>query len=146
MLSKEQGIVSVGVCAVFDVILHWEMFWDVFFRLLKANHTVATPGTVRDGEGNSEDTAVEQVLLKDNIGGVLEQCNGLNGLVGGASNGKRTKPKRKQHLNAELSDLAKRLGIETIIIVHGIPIAIMFYFLQDYWWCLGWPWHGFDSP
>lgn len=127
MLSKEQGIVSVGVCAVFDVILHWGTFWDAFFRLLKTSHssTAAAPGlgTTRNGESNNnhEDTATEQLPLKDHIGGVFEQCNGLNGLVEGTSNGKRTKsaiPKRKQQFNentTQLSDLAKRLGMTTIL-------------------------------
>ena len=123
MLSKEQGIVSVGVCAVFDIILHWETFWDAFFCLLKTNNSAVTPGA---GEVSSEDTtATEQVPLRDNIGGMLEQCNGLNGLVGGTLNGKRTKSVRKQHFNensTELRDLAKRLGT-TIVLIAYIGIA-----------------------
>ena len=32
MLSKEQGITALGVCAGFDVLLHWEAVWTTFLK------------------------------------------------------------------------------------------------------------------
>ena len=32
MLSKEQGITALGVCASFDVLLHWEVVWSILLK------------------------------------------------------------------------------------------------------------------
>lgn len=108
MLSKEQGIVSLGVCATFDIVLHWKVFWEGLLSFLKAKPCGAPE--VR-GEGTG------QVLLKEklSIGGVIEEeRNGFNGSIGDTVNGKHSKVvKRNRERSGNhlvISALAKRLG------------------------------------
>lgn len=72
MLSKEQGIVVVGVCATYDIILHWEIFWGGIFRFIKSKHKAAE--TKKNGNGGNDK---DEVLLKE-IGDVIEGRNGIN--------------------------------------------------------------------
>ena len=41
MLSKEQGITALGVCASFDVLLHWEMLQRGLRKILPGRASVA---------------------------------------------------------------------------------------------------------
>lgn len=102
MLSKEQGIVSLGVNAAFDIILHWKMFWAGLFAFLKAKPSEAVG---REGE----------VLLKEklNIGGVVEERNDSNGSVGDTVKHSKPVSTRNREHSANylvMSALAKRLG------------------------------------
>ena len=36
MLSKEQGITALGVCAGFDVLLHWEAVWSTLLKTIRS--------------------------------------------------------------------------------------------------------------
>lgn len=108
MLSKEQGIVSLGICATFDVILHWEVFWTGLCSFLKTTPTV--PPAV-----NANDT--EQVVLKDklSIGEVVEERNGYHANVGDNINVKCNTKLSKGIRDCSgkcltMSALAKRLG------------------------------------
>ena len=49
MLSKEQGITSLGVCAGFDVLLHWEAVWST---LLKKDVAASSEAT-KQGNGKA---------------------------------------------------------------------------------------------
>lgn len=108
MLSKEQGIVSLGVCATFDIILHWEVFWAGLCSFLKTR-----PRGAAVVEGGGDANGSEEVVLKEklSIGGVVEERNGYHGNVGDTTNGKCIKPaKRWSGRSLVMSALAKRLG------------------------------------
>ena len=40
MLSKEQGIIALGICASFDVLLHWETLQRGLWKILPARASV----------------------------------------------------------------------------------------------------------
>ena len=115
MLGKEQGIVSLGVCATFDTILHWEVFWEGLLSFLRTKPSAAAV----DGREGDE-TGAEQVLLKEklSIGGVVEEPNGNVGDNSGGSKQSKSCAKRNREQSAkhlEMSALAKRLGKHAII-------------------------------
>lgn len=60
MLSKEQGVVVIGVCACFDIVLHWQVLWQELFAALKDRKKKIKGG----GEGavgeKSSDTNTEE--------------------------------------------------------------------------------------
>jgi hypothetical protein len=106
MLSKEQGIVALGVCATFDVILHWNMFWEGLFSfILRAKQNgpaaaAAVPIREEGAAGNGD------ILLRERvgIGGVIEEQNG------NVVSGKAKTVKRNREFSGKTVALAKRLG------------------------------------
>ena len=57
MLSKEQGVVVIGVCVCFDLVLNWEPFWGEFFNLFRTKINGAVKkniGRSCNGNGNSD--------------------------------------------------------------------------------------------
>lgn len=112
MLSKEQGIVVIGVCATFDVILHWEIFWDGVFKLVKTKQ--------KGSEKNetSQDPVMGAVLLTDTIGGVVEEdYNGVsNGHVSDSTlNGKKAKTLKRSRQNHDDEIPAKTLIFPALV-------------------------------
>lgn len=114
MLSKEQGIVALGVCASYDIIVHWEVFWNGLFCWVR-DRKVA----MRESVG-SEGTSGGEVLLKGSLGGVItEERNGthsctnggLNSLVRNTSGQNSKQDKKKTPSDSSFRNLAKRLGI-----------------------------------
>ncbi len=112
LLSKEQGIVAIGLCAAFDLILHWDMFWERIFNLFQ----VKSPR--RPGRGNSE----EMELLRaaggnDSFGEVLpvEMNSDVSVSNGGHNNGgeksrKTTPSSLGGKRDIEFRILLKRIG------------------------------------
>ena len=114
MLSKEQGVVSLGVCAAFDVILHWDVFWEQALFLIKTKPTNSHPPHHHHHE--QENGAVEKPVLKDewSAGGVVQEEQNSSTLVVTGTTSITTKKQRKYSAKNHLvvSSLAKRLGIE----------------------------------
>ncbi len=75
MLSKEQGVTALGVCAVYDVLLHWKI---VRHRL---SLWKKTPGSRTGGEGEGVS------------GTQYDSCGLVGGGETGGKNGQRSRGK-----------------------------------------------------
>ena len=64
LLSKEQGIVGVGVCASFDVLLHWRCLWESIFRSKGSKKKSEEKEITGGGSGESSDSNNEEDLHK----------------------------------------------------------------------------------
>ena len=105
MLSKEQGIVAIGVSATFDVILHWDVFWEGLFHFLKT--TPRSPKRKNSDEVHGDALSGDIIVNGSGIGGVVEEESSLT------DEGKSSQGNSKKDLSMEaslFSDLAKRLG------------------------------------
>ena len=108
MLSKEQGIMVIGVCAAFDGILNWEVFWEKFFWLLRIGSTGIA--VKKNGIYNDKDTVIDAA-------GMINS-NGVNGNARTAISEKlpkRTEDNRSKYSaskDAMFQGFLKRLGKE----------------------------------
>ena len=106
MLSKEQGVVSLGVCAAFDILLHWDVFWEQALFLVRTKPN----GHERQENGS---TVERPILLKDewSAGGVVQEEQNGSALVTKGDVGTTSITTKEQRKNySVVSSLAKRLG------------------------------------
>jgi len=64
MLSKEQGIVGVGVCASFDILLHLKPLWESVVRPKGGKKRTEGKDVAGGGSGESSDSNNEEDLHK----------------------------------------------------------------------------------
>lgn len=93
----------------FDIILHWEVFWEGLLTFLRTKPS----GAAAEGREGGE-AGAGQVLLKEkqSIGGLVEEQN-VNVRDNAGSKHSKSSAKGNQEWSAkhmEMSALAKRLG------------------------------------
>lgn len=122
MLSKEQGIVAIGICAAYDIFLHWGTFWEGLLHLVRSSKP-KQPLPQPQGAGEAEGDTGE-VLLKGGGGGgplrnmvLEEERKTLNGCVRDACCGKGVTKKSPALENGSAVRLTRRLGVLKLMVI-----------------------------
>ena len=95
LLSKEQGVTVVGVCAAFDVFLHWDTIHTRLWRRNKDSSELE----------NSEKTVVTEQQTKL----TRASNNGRNSNINGLSTFLR-KSSKPQNVTSRLQSMTQRIG------------------------------------
>ena len=90
LLSKEQGVMVIGVCASYDVFVHWDELWTVVFSKFRSSssHTKqdkfkTDTDTVKGSDTSSESVVNHQVSQ----GSSTNKSTTINGMTTRLSNG-----------------------------------------------------------
>ena len=106
MLSKEQGIVAIGVCGAYDVLLHWEMLWCELVEWIRVKRS-----STAECKGHESSADVSLKGDNDLVGMAPEEHGkGLNGLVRNHSCLKKGKTNKVPN-DKLVKNVTKRLGM-----------------------------------
>lgn len=108
MLSKEQGVMAIGMCAGFDVLLHWDMVWSTLMSKNKTQSCTKHLSTTENPNGTVNLETDKKVTENGGhrIGnGSIVEMKGKRGEKG--KHNSRTKDKK---INDPWKDLVTRIG------------------------------------
>lgn len=139
LLSKEQGVTVMGVCAAFDIFLNWENILGRLWRRKTDSSEVVLSEKTIDTELPAQQTRVTRASAR---------ANGRYSTVNGLSLTSAAQRKPKIHTDrSELQTFALRIG--EILILTSFKMTSFSLSLsvsQCVSWQLEWGWCGSECP
>ena len=104
MLSKEQGVMSIGMCVGFDILLHWDMVWSVLLR-----ESVVKNLSIIEVQNGTTHIDYKKEVTKNEVSTIV---NGSIVETRGKKTGKgKHDPRSKEHMNTDsFKELVTRIG------------------------------------
>ena len=126
MLSKEQGVMVIGVCVSYDVFIHWEEVWTGIFDILRSGKKLGKLKDDTDEVLSSHAKAASQGAL-NSTSCQASPTNGTNGntnlngmttrLCNGGSKGKSVSA-MKADIKEECNTSTKSKAVLTAVIIR----------------------------
>lgn len=104
MLSKEQGVMAIGMCAGFDILLHWNTVWSMLVYKSKIESKTESSTHVNSTEGTNGTT---HAVLEN---GGSRVSNG-NIVVKKGGKGKHDLKEKEHKIYKQKREILIRIGI-----------------------------------